>query len=184
VILFVVFGCIYGYWQYSSYSDGKNASWMDLGTPATSFSELHLFDAGLQDRGVDIYVRDDGNQIFMSPHDDPANWVEVEEGPRFRDYYFVEDCSTDFPKLAAQSPSYPDQEIADCKRYVWNWETIRDETYALLTEDGSIFTWRYSPSLGRLFRSSIEGIGLGILVSLLLLFVQRYQERRSNILSQ
>jgi len=182
VVIIAVFGCLFGYWQYSTYYDGKKASWIDLGAPESFLNELHLYDAELQDQGVDIYVRDDGKQIFISPYDDPASWTEVEEGPSMHNYYSVEDCAAEIPLMASQAPSYPDQEIVGCRRYVWNWEIIPDETYALLTEDGSIFTWRYSPLLGMFFRYSFEGIGIGFLVLIILMFVYRYQERGSNSL--
>ncbi len=182
VVFIAVFGCLFGYWQYSTYYDGKKANWIELGAPESFFNKLHLYDAELQDQGVDIYVIDDGKQIFISPYKDPTSWIEVEEGPRMRNYYSVEDCTAEIPMMASQAPSYPVQEIASCRRYVWNWETIPDETYAILTEDGSIYTWRYFPSLGRLFRYSIEGIGIGFLVLIILLFVYRYQERGSNFL--
>ena len=184
IVLITVFGCVFGYWRYSSYSDGKNANWIDLGSPEPAFNDLQLFDAGFHDQEVDIYVMGDANHIFMSPHNDPTSWVEVEEGPSLRNYYSVEECSNDIFMMASQSPSYPDQEIADCRRYVWNWETIPDETYAIMTEEGQIFTWHYSPSLGRLIRNSFEGTGIGLLVSILILFIQRYRERSSRSMVQ
>ncbi len=174
VVLISVFGCLYGFWQYSSYSDGKNANWIARGTPDSAFNDLHLFDAGFQ--GGEIYVRDDANQIFLSRHDDPTNWVEVEEGPSLRNYYSVEECSNEVFNMASQSPSYPDQEIADCRRYVWNWETIQDDTYAIMTEKGFIYTWHYDPSLERLIRYSISGMGIGFLVSILIFFVERFRD--------
>ena len=184
VVIIAVIGCVFGYWQYSLYSDGKNANWIDLGTPGSSFNNLRLFDAGFQGQEVDIFVMGDDNQIFMSPHNDPTSWVEVEEGPRLRNYYYVEECSNEIFIMASQSPSYPDQEIADCRRYVWNWETIPDETYAILTVEGLIFTWHYSPSLGRLIRYSIEGTGICFLVAILMFCINRYRERSSRSMVQ
>jgi hypothetical protein len=176
VVLISVFGCVYGFWQYSSYSDGKYANWIDRGTPESAFNDLHLFDASFHEQGVEIYVRDDANQIFLSHHNDSTSWVEVEEAPSLRNYYSVEECSNEIFTMASQSPSYPDQEIADCKRYVWNWETIPDDTYAIMTEEGFIYTWHYSPSLGRLIRYSISGMGIGFLLSILILIVQRFRD--------
>ena len=179
--------------QFQSYSNGSNADWAELGVPGSSVGEVHLYDAGYGDKRIDIYVIDDVGQLFKSPDGNHETWLEVAEGP-VQHYYYWEDCSTesfkralvppfypdDIPEKAFRSPSYPDKEVRECRRYIWNWETVADQTYVLLTEDGSVFAWRYSPSLGILLRYTLTGAGIGFLTSILILLINRFREKQSS----
>jgi hypothetical protein len=174
-LLILAFACVFGLWQFQSYSSGKDAAWTQLGVPP-SHSQVHLFDASRDGLDTEILVSNQEDQVFLSSTKDPGQWFLVEGSHISGHYYSAYDCKGQIPKSASQSRSFPAQEVIECRRYVWNWETIQDETFVILVEDGSVFTWRYFPSLRRLFLHIFEGIGLGILVMILGFLVYQYRK--------
>jgi hypothetical protein len=179
-ILIIAFACIFGFLQFSAYSDGKFPNWIRLGAPEGSYDNLQILDAEIQGQHEDIYVMTGKGKIFLSPFSYPGNWIEVGERPTLRTYYDVEECSAQYDKMASQSRTFPNQRITQCRKFVWNWETFLVETFVVLTEDGEVWKWRYSPDLGKLIQYTIRGIGMGLVVFLITWITYRYAEIRRN----
>ena len=183
-ILIIAFACIFGFLQFSAYADGKYPNWISLGAPEGSYDSLQVLDAVLDaeypEQHEDIYVINDNGEIDVSPSSDPGNWIEVEERPSYGHYYYAEECSAEYGMMALRSGSFPNHLITQCNKFVWNWETITDETFVVITEGGEVWKWRYSPDLGRLFQYTILGIGIGYVVLVILWITRRYLEIRKN----
>src|SRR3990172_6964009 len=175
-LLIVALACIFGFWRFRSYSNGNNAVWTQMGAPPSD-SEVHLSDAYRDGPDTEILVKNKEDRAFLSSTKYPGKWLLVEGGPISGNYYSAYDCKGGIPRPATQSRSFPARQVIECRRYVWNWETISDETFVILVEDGSVFTGRHFPSLQRLFVYVAEGIGLGSLMMILGFLAYRYRER-------
>jgi hypothetical protein len=179
-IIIITFACVFGVSQFRAYSEGKYPDWINLGAPEGSYDNLQVLDAEFIEQHEDIYVINDLGEIFMSQSSDPRNWIKVEERPIFGYYYAIEECSAEYNRMALRYGSFPNNRITQCKSFVWNWETFRIETFVVITEDGEVWKWRYSPDLGRLFQYTILGLGIGAFTLTFLWIIYRYIELRKE----